>query len=85
MNGRIIVKYVASDGDLGTKKSLGTASNEFNEVVDQAPISGVKNTADGLHGDVGSLTAMWASISKRTKDWSVAVFNTDNCCGPGGR
>ena len=40
VDGRIIVKYVTGDGDLGTKKSLGTASNEFNEVVDQAPISG---------------------------------------------
>ena len=51
-------KYVSSEGDLGTKKSLGTASNEFNEVVDQAPIAGIKNSSDGLHGDIGSVSSM---------------------------
>ena len=27
---------------------------------------------------------MWKSINKRAKDWTIHLFNTDNCCGPSG-
>ena len=81
---KVPAKYVSSEGDLGTKKSLGTASNEFNEIVDQTPIAGIKNSSDGLHGDIGSVSSMWKSINKRAKDWTIHLFNTDNCCGPSG-
>jgi len=61
-------------------KALFTIRTEHSEILDQAPISGAGATADGMSGDLGSVSEMWRSVSSRVKDDPPEIYSTDNCC-----
>jgi hypothetical protein len=61
-------------------KSIFTLRSDHSEIVDQAPIAGAGATADGMSGDLGSVSEMFKSVSQRVKDDRPELYSTDNCC-----
>lgn len=61
-------------------KAIFTVRNENSDIMDQAPISGAGATADGMSGDLGSVSEMWKSVSIRIADDPPEIYSTDNCC-----
>ena len=80
---KVATKYLSSLGDR-RMKSLGSVATEHNEIMDQALLLSVKNTSDGMCGDIASVSSMWESVSKRLKGCAFSIFSVDNCCGFGG-
>ena len=76
-----VAKRYLAPGPQGDHRqvSIYSFSNEYHEIVDQAPISGCRGAHDALVGDLSSAEGMISSVACRLKD-SINMINTDNCC-----